>query len=83
MLSDERVKEDVQEVGQLHDGQRVVSYRYKGEPETQIGLLAQDVMKHESEAVRQRADGLLAVDYDRATRRAAQEEPRRRAGARR
>ncbi|OAS25985.1 hypothetical protein A5481_07425 [Methylobacterium platani] len=84
VLSDERAKEDVQRVGELDDGQPIYSYRYRGEPQTQIGLLAQDVVKREPGAVARRPDGLLAVDYGKATRRAAEEEPRRRrAGGRR
>lgn len=68
--SDERVKEDVHEVGEMHDGQKVYSYRYKGDPRTQIGLLAQEVMEHEPKAVAQDRQGILMVDYDRATRKA-------------
>ncbi|AWN47542.1 hypothetical protein DK419_15525 [Methylobacterium terrae] len=82
-LSDERAKENVEPVGKLKDGQTVYAYNYAGSPQTLIGLLAQDVAEHEPDAVVRRPDGLLAVDYHKATRRAAQEEPRRRAGGRR
>lgn len=71
-LSDERAKEDIKEVGELHDGQTVYSYRYKGEPKTQIGLLAQEVYEHEPDAVGMHVPtGLLMVDYARATDRSA------------
>lgn len=81
-LSDERAKENVEPVGKLKDGQTVYAYNYAGSPQTLIGLLAQDVAEHEPDAVVRRPDGLLAVDYHKATRRAV-EEPRRRAGGRR
>lgn len=72
-LSDERAKDDIQEVGELHDGQPVYSYRYKGDPRVQIGLLAQEVAEVEPEAVSHNPKiGMLMVDYGKATRRAAE-----------
>ncbi len=68
--SDRRVKEDIHEIGRLYDGQMVYSFRYKGDPQTHIGLMAQDVLARDPEAVAQDADGVLMVDYERATRRA-------------
>ncbi|MEN3238949.1 tail fiber domain-containing protein [Methylobacterium ajmalii] len=68
--SDERVKENISQVGQLNDGQTVYSYNYKGDPRTQIGLVAQEVMQHDPEAVAEGPHGLMMVDYDKATRRA-------------
>ena len=72
-LSDERAKEDIREVGQLHDGQPVYSYRYRGDPETRIGLMAQEVARVVPDAVGQMPDGsgYLGVDYRRATARSA------------
>ncbi|WP_430913906.1 tail fiber domain-containing protein [Methylobacterium sp. sgz302541] len=83
MLSDERAKEDVQEVGKLHDGQTVYSYRYKGNPTPQIGLLAQEVAGAEPDAVAlfPGGNGLLGVDYGRATARAAAMAPQDRRAA--
>lgn len=71
LASDERVKDDVEEVGRLHDGQKVVRFRYKGEPTTRIGLLAQEVQEHEPDAVGMLPMGILAVDHKKATDRAA------------
>lgn len=71
LFSDERVKEDIAPVGMLNDGQTVVRYRYKGSPTFQIGLLAQDVAENEPGAVGSIGD-ILAVDYERATDRAAE-----------
>ena len=69
-LSDKRAKEDIEPIGKTFDGQDIVKYRYKGEPQKQIGLIAQDVEKHHPEAVGL-AGGLKTVDYDRATKDAA------------
>lgn len=65
-LSDERAKENVEEVGRTHDGQPLYSYHYRGDPTPQVGLLAQDVARRDPRAVARLPGGLLAVDYDRA-----------------
>lgn len=70
MLSDARLKTDIEPVGKLNDGQNVYSYRFKGSDLPQIGLLAQEVMRHEPSAVHRHPSGALAVDYGAATRRA-------------
>jgi hypothetical protein len=66
-LSDARAKEDIKPVGKLHDGQNVYSYRYKGQPGTQIGLLAQEVEQVHPEAVSTHGSGYKMVDYAKAT----------------
>ena len=65
-LSDERAKEDIAPVGELHDGQTVYRYRYKGDPQVQIGLMAQEVEETNPEAVHE-SGGLKFVDYGAAT----------------
>ena len=70
MASDKRLKEDIAPVGKLNDGQTVYSYRYKGDPRTQIGLLAQEVERVHPDAVARHPSGLRMVDYRRATRSA-------------
>lgn len=65
-LSDERAKTDKEKIGETADGMGIYSYKYKGSPETKIGLLAQEVRKKKPKAVRKGADGLLRVDYERA-----------------
>lgn len=71
-LSDERAKEDVEKVGELDDGQNVYSFKYKGVPGHHIGLMAQEVEEVVPDAVHELPGiGLLAVDYKRATERAA------------
>jgi len=69
-FSDERLKENIEPIGETFDGQPIYKYNYKGEPGTQIGLMAQDVEKHHPEAVGE-ARGFKTVDYDRATEEAA------------
>jgi hypothetical protein len=72
LLSDERMKEDIKEVGELHDGQKIYSYRYKGDDRTQIGLLAQEVAEKRPDAVGPIGLGdLMGVDYGKATDDAA------------
>ncbi|MBM7483310.1 hypothetical protein ACVWWI_003374 [Bradyrhizobium sp. USDA 3686] len=67
-ISDRNAKEDIEEVGRLHDGTAVYRYRYKGQPGFQIGLMAQEVEQYAPEAV-----GMIgqfkAVDYKLATDR--------------
>lgn len=75
-LSDPRAKTGVNrekpdEVGQLHDGQKVYAYRYADGGPAQIGLMADEVAQRHPEAVGIRPDGLMAVDYGKATEDAA------------
>lgn len=67
MLSDMRAKKDIAKVGQLHDGQPVFSFKYKGTDKPQIGLIAQHVEKVHPEAVTEMG-GLKHVNYDLATK---------------
>jgi hypothetical protein len=69
-FSDERLKENIKAVGKTFDGQTIHSYNYKGDPRTQIGLIAQEVQKHHPDAVGL-AGGYKTVDYDKATEDAA------------
>lgn len=65
-LSDERAKTDTDKIGETDDGMGIYSYRYKGQPQKQIGLMAQEVQKKKPQAVRKGADGLLRVNYEKA-----------------
>ena len=69
-FSDRRLKENVKPIGKTHDGQTIYSYNYKGDPRTQIGLMAQEVEKKHPEAVGL-AGGYKTVDYAKATADAA------------
>lgn len=68
LLSDERAKENIAEVGELKDGQSVYSYNYKGDSRPQIGLIAQEVERLRPDAVVE-IGGLKHVDYGKATER--------------
>ena len=65
-FSDKRLKENVQKVGKTNDGQPIYRFNYKGDPRTQIGLMAQDVEKSHPDAVGL-AGGYKTVDYKKAT----------------
>lgn len=71
LLSDKRAKEAIEPIGKTYDGQTIFKYRYKGDKTTQIGLMAQDVEKKHPKAVGL-AGGLKTVNYDEATRDAAE-----------
>ncbi len=69
-FSDERLKEDIEPIGKTFDGQNIVKFRYRGEKQKQLGLVAQDVERHHPEAVGQ-SHGYKTVDYDAATEESA------------
>lgn len=66
-MSDERVKENIKPVGKLDNGLTVYEFNYKGNPQRQIGLIAQEVEKTRPEAVSETPGGLKMLDYDIAT----------------
>jgi hypothetical protein len=68
--SDIRVKDDVERIGSLNDGLPVYRFRYKGRPETHVGVMAQDVERRDPGAV-VKIGGVRHVDYHRATNYAA------------
>ena len=71
IFSDERLKDEIEPVGALYDGQEIYRYRYKGDDTTRIGLMAQDVENLFPDAVRE-FSGYKAVNYKDATDFAAQ-----------
>ena len=67
LFSDARLKDDIEPVGELFDGQTIFRYSYIDDPETtHIGLMAQDVENIEPDAVKEIA-GFKAVNYKHAT----------------
>lgn len=64
--SDRRLKTDIKKVGKTDDGQNIYSYRYKGDRNMQLGLMAQEVEKAKPEAVSKDAFGFRRVDYTKA-----------------
>jgi hypothetical protein len=63
MFSDVRLKTDIKKVGE-QDGHNVYEFRYKGQPEKHVGVMAQEVLMKKPEAVHD-IGGLLAVDYSK------------------
>jgi hypothetical protein len=68
--SDERIKKNKEQIGKLYDGQPVYRYDF-GDDRTQIGLMAQEVQRHNPDAVATHNSGVKMVNYDRATEDAA------------
>lgn len=65
--SDERLKEDVVQVGMTNDGLPIYRYRMKGGGPVKMGVMAQDVEKVKPSAVKQDRQGFKMVDYARVT----------------
>ncbi len=61
--SDLRLKENISPVGQLDNGLTVYRFNYIGSPQTQIGLIAQEVRDVKPDAVTVGEDGYLRVNY--------------------
>ena len=70
LLSDERTKENIKQVGKTNDGQKIYAFRYKSGGPIQMGLMAQEVEKKKPEAVKE-VGGVKMVDYGIALGRAA------------
>lgn len=64
-FSDFRLKEDIQTLGILSSGIRVVHYRYRGLPGRYVGVIAQEVALVNPEAVACDQSGYLMVDYSK------------------
>jgi Phage tail lysozyme/Chaperone of endosialidase len=62
--SDERLKHDIKKIGTANDGLPIYSFKYKGDDQTRIGFMAQDVEKKIPEAVGVMG-GYKTVDYDK------------------
>lgn len=71
LLSDERLKEDIERVGATDAGTPIYSYRLKGSDATQLGFMAQDLEEIVPDAVEETDDGWKTVDYARALRKGA------------
>ena len=69
-MSDERLKENIDPIGELYDGTTVYRYNYLWDDVPRIGVMAQEVEKTKPHAVVEVA-GYKAVDYLKATDLAA------------
>lgn len=61
--SDQRLKTDITRVGTAANGLPLYHFRYIGQPQVYEGVMAQDVLRHTPEAVREIGSGYLGVDY--------------------
>ena len=66
-MSDPRAKEDIKRVGDNPAGGGVYEYRMKSTGEKQVGLLADEVARRDPGAVAEGPDGMMRVNYTRAT----------------
>lgn len=62
-MSDERLKENIVHIGQ-ENGHNIYKFNYKGSPYKFIGVIAQEVMETNPDAVTE-IDGFYAVNYDK------------------
>jgi Chaperone of endosialidase len=70
-FSDRRLKRDIKKVGKTFSGDDIVTYKIGDDPRTRMGLIAQDVEKHNPHAVGL-AGGFKTLDYGKATEKAAE-----------
>ena len=70
--SDERLKENMEPIGETYDGQKIYKFNYKNDGHTMLGLSAQEVEKHHPDAVHKDGEGMRMVDYEKAVNHAAQ-----------
>lgn len=64
LFSDRRLKTDIKRVGQTDAGTPIYSYRYKSGGPIQFGVMAQDLLETQPEAVSQDDKGFYSVRYD-------------------
>lgn len=62
-FSDKRLKENIERVGETDDGLPIYTYNYKGQDQTEMGVMAQDVEKKNPNAVVRHESGYRMVDY--------------------
>lgn len=65
IMSDARVKKNIRRIGSA-DGHNLYVFHYHGEPDTaplRLGVMAQEVGQSRPDAVVERDDGVLTVDY--------------------
>ncbi len=76
IMSDARVKDDIQQIGTSNDGLPIYRFKYSDDPNggTQIGLMAQDVEQTHPEAVAE-FGGIKHIDPQAATEEAAMRPP--------
>lgn len=72
MGSDRRLKKDIKEIGETHDGLPIYSFKYKqGDDLPRIGVMADEAREKHPDAVK-RVGGVDAVDYEKIANRASE-----------
>lgn len=66
-FSDRRLKEDIKKIGTADNGLAIYSYKYIGQPTTQLGFMADEVEKLHPEAVGE-VHGFKTLNYEMAVR---------------
>jgi len=64
-MSDIRLKTDIARIGETEMGLPLYRFRYIGDTSVYEGVMAQDVLLRDPDAVVTRADGFMAVNYNR------------------
>ncbi|MGL4999525.1 MAG: tail fiber domain-containing protein [Cetobacterium sp.] len=64
LFSDKRLKEDIKEIGETNEGTAIYTYKYKGDDTTHMGVMAQELMKKNPDAVKRHESGFYMVDYN-------------------
>lgn len=64
-FSDRRLKTDIRRVGETDSGVPIYTYRFKGDPVTHMGVMAQELEDKQPDAVHEHSSGFLMVDYAR------------------
>lgn len=75
-FSDERLKENVEQVGRLPGGPNLYEYEMKGDPSDarQVGVMAQEVERTQPDAVVRDPSGYRKVNYSKVLARAMREQ---------
>jgi len=63
MMSDKRLKENINKIGKTNEGLPIYTYNYKGEQKTQMGVMAQEAEKKFPDAVAVHPSGYKMVNY--------------------
>lgn len=63
-ISDARAKEGISRVGQTDGGLPVYTFRYKGDPQIHMGVMAQDVAQLQPDALGPEVGGYMSVNYE-------------------
>lgn len=64
IFSDRRMKEDVREVGKTKEGLPIYTYRYKGDPQVHMGVMAQEVERKQPNASGPSVGGFKTVNLE-------------------